>query len=103
MAFNRYSYSRVTHDKDKKFRKINTTLYPKIEASDDDEFILTKVGDRLDLLAFQYYGDVELWWVISQANDIEPGTLNVVPGIQLRIPQNLESIYSDLETINRAR
>ncbi len=44
-------------------------------------------GDRLDLLAFRYYRNAELWWFIANANpevfypeDLEPGQI-------LRIPQ----------------
>lgn len=103
MANDRYSYTTQTTDDERKFRKFNSTLYPKIEPSDDDIFIISNIGDRLDLLAFTYYGDVTLWWVIAQANKIGKGTLNILPGIQVRIPQNLEQVYSSLETINRRR
>jgi len=99
----RYQYTRKNTDENKKFRKYNTTLYPKIEPSDDDVFIITNIGDRLDLLAFRYYGDVTLWWIIAQANQIGKGTLNIKPGTNLRIPQNIENVYSNLETINRSR
>ena len=103
MANDRYLYTTRTKDDERKFRKFNSTLYPKIEPSDDDIFVISNTGERLDLLAFTYYGDVTLWWVIAQANNIGKGTLNILPGIQLRIPQNLEPIYSSLETINRTR
>lgn len=99
----RYFYSDILIDEDKKFRKLKSTLYPKIEQQDDDIIITTVFGDRLDLLAFRYYGDVTLWWIIAQSNNIGKGTLNITPGIKLRIPQNIDKIFSDLEDINKQR
>lgn len=44
-------------------------------------------GDRLDLLADRFYGDVDLWWILARANpeisypdDIEPGLVIRIPG-----------------------
>lgn len=99
----RYEFTIQDRDKEKKFRKYDSTLYPKIEFDDSDIYIITNIGDRLDLLASKYYNDVNLWWMIAQANHIGKGTLNVIPGTQLRIPQNLGKIFSDLDTINRTR
>ena len=99
----RYDYTYVTRDEDKGFRKYNSTMYPKIQPEDSDTYIITNIGDRLDLLASKYYDDVNLWWIIAQANQIGKGTLNIVPGTQLRIPQNIAKINTDLETINRTR
>ena len=40
---------------------------------------------RIDLIAYKYYKDVRLWWVIAEANDIiNPLELQV--GSILRIP-----------------
>ena len=44
-----------------------------------------------------------MWWVIAQANNITGGTLFVKPGTQIRIPQDVGSIQSDLEKINNRR
>ena len=103
MAESRFTYSTETIDVDKKHRKFDSTLYPKIELDDSDIYIYTNIEDKLDLLAYKYYGDVTLWWIIAQANHLGKGTLNILPGTQLRIPQNIEKIFSDLETINRTR
>lgn len=99
----RYFYSPILKDEEEGFRKRKSTLYPKIEQHDDDIIITTNIGDRLDLLANRYYGDVTMWWIIAQANNIGKGNLNVLPGTRLRIPQDLTRIYSDLEKINRNR
>ena len=99
----RYEFTPDGRDKDKKFRKYDSTLYPKITLDDSDVYIITNIGDRLDMIASRYYNDVNLWWIKAQANHIGKGTLNIIPGSQLRIPQNLGKIFSDLETINRTR
>lgn len=99
----RYSYSQIQKDTINQFRKIKSTLYPKIEQDNSDVIITSTIGDRLDLLAYRYYGDVTLWWIIAQANSIKNATLNIIPGTRLRISQNLEKIFNDLETINRKR
>lgn len=99
----RYQYTQRNTDRNKRFRKFNTTIYPKTEPSDDDVYITSAIGDRLDLLADRYYNDVTLWWIIAEANSIGQGTLNIKPGTRLRIPQNIDVVFSSLETINRSR
>ena len=51
--------------------------------------------DRLDLLAFRYYGDWRLEWAIAVANDIRDMTLDLKVGMVLIIP--------DKSTIDRIR
>jgi len=99
----RYQYTNRITDTNKKFRKMSSTIYPKIEPSNNDTYIITNIGDRLDLLAYKYYNDVTLWWIIAQANNIGKGTLNIKPGTNLRIPQNLEVVFSSLSTLNKSR
>ena len=58
-------------------------------------------GDRLDNLAYQFYGDSTLWWVLSVANpDLPNDSLYPTLGFQLRIPGNLSQILSDFEQLN---
>lgn len=79
-------------------------FYPNIPLSESDLYIVTTVGDRLDYLAYTYYLDSELWWIISMANNnATKGSLFPKPGIQLRIPQNISSILSQVEQFNKAR
>lgn len=67
--------------------------YPPIPPSESDIYVVTVRGDRLDLLANQYYKDPTLWWVISVANNnITFGSMFPEPGIQLRIPTNLAGV-----------
>lgn len=55
---------------------------------DDDTLYVTKPGDRLTKLAFTYYGDVTLWWVIydTNASQFLGHPLDMPLGITIRIP-----------------
>lgn len=79
-------------------------FYPNIPLSESDIYIVTNVGDRLDSLAYSYYNDSTLWWVISMANNnITRGALFPVPGTQLRIPTNLDNILELFYQFNQRR
>tara|TARA_R100000388_G_C7148412_1_gene113354 strand:+ start:245 stop:562 length:318 start_codon:yes stop_codon:yes gene_type:complete len=69
-----------------KGRTYNTTRLPIIEKSLQDRFIFSRSGDRLDNLAFQFYGDPRHWIILAIANNLGKGTLIVPPNLQLRIP-----------------
>lgn len=86
-----------------KNRVYQTTIYPSIPLRADDIYVYAKEGDRLDNLAFKYYGDVNNWWIIARANDIGKGSLYVTPGIQLRIPTHLTTIFNDFKKLNEIR
>jgi hypothetical protein len=51
----------------------------------DDRLHTVIEGDRIDLLAHRYLGDVRLWWIICDYNDIF-FPLELPPGTDLRIP-----------------
>ena len=69
--------------------------YPPIPPQESDIYVVTVQGDRLDLLANQYYKDPSLWWVISIANsNITFGSMFPEPGIQLRIPTDLNTVIA---------
>lgn len=83
---------------------IKGKFYPNIPLSQTDIYVITTIGDRLDYLAYKYYRDSEMWWIISVANNnVTRGSLFPVPGTQLRIPQNVGSILKQVETFNKAR
>jgi hypothetical protein len=63
-------------------------IYPNIPLSDDDIYVATEMGDRLDTLAFQFYNDSTLWWIIASANNIHNAPFAFEDGTILRIPQN---------------
>jgi len=78
--------------------------YPNIPLSESDVYVITTVGDRLDSLAYSYYGDATLWWIIAAANNnATKGALFPVPGTQLRIPTNVNSVLNLYKQFNKAR
>ncbi len=79
-------------------------FYPNIPLSEFDVYVITTVGDRLDNLAFSYYKDATLWWIISAANNnITRGALYPLPGTQLRIPTDVNAVLLQFEKFNQAR
>jgi len=56
---NRYKYTKIRTAKTGE-RVYAPTLYPKIEIEDTDQVVISKVGDRFDILAAKYYNDVSL-------------------------------------------
>jgi len=63
-------------------------IYPNIPLRDDDVYVATETGDRLDTLAHQYYKDSSLWWIIASANNIHNSVFAFTEGTILRIPQD---------------
>jgi phage tail protein X len=74
-----------------------TKIYPNIPLKDNDIYIVTQEGDRLDTLAYQYYGDQSFWWIIATANNIHDASFAVEDGTILRVPKNY------LEIVNKFR
>jgi phage tail protein X len=70
-------------------------IYPDIPLKNDDVYVVTQTGDRLDLLAYEYYKDQSLWWIIASANNIHNAQLGLKEGTILRIPQNYIQIQSN--------
>lgn len=77
-----------------------TNVYPEIAPTDNDYYVITTVDDRLDLLAYDFYQDSSLWWIISSANALPGDSIYPPVGIQLRIPQNIQSILTTYNRVN---
>ena len=77
--------------------------YPEIPLSINDIYIITTVGDRLDTLADKFLGNVNLWWIITTANPdvIRRDSLNLKPGMEIRIPDNVQGILETFEKLNK--
>ena len=79
-------------------------FYPNIPLAESDVYVITTVGDRLDSLAYSYYNDATLWWIISAANNnVTKGALYPEPGTQLRIPTDVNNVLNLYEQFNQAR
>ena len=80
---------------------MNTVKYPNIPLSFGDIYAYTDEGDRFDILAQTYYGDSNLWWIISIANpQFNQNSMFPPLGVQIRIPGNIEGIILDYEQLN---
>jgi hypothetical protein len=99
----RYSSIRIEQPQNEKRRYI-VTKYPEIPLGSLDYYIYTTQGDRYDILANTYYGDSQLWWVISIANPSLPQD-SLIPelGVQLRVPHpsRISSILGEFDSLNR--
>ena len=83
-------------------RYFKAVKYPEIPLTIDDIYITTTAGDRLDLLANQFYGDVRLWWIIATANPnvVRRDSFNLKAGLEIRIPYDIQNILDKFEKIN---
>ena len=95
----RYSNTKIKRDKSG-IRAYNTTYYPDIPIRNEDQFIYPHFGQRLDTLAYTFYGDSTLWWVIAKANGIR-GKLNTPQDTEIRIPGNLPQVLEDFDNLNK--
>ena len=68
-----------------------------IPKSNEDKYVVSQTGDRLDTLAYQYYGDASLWWIIAAANNIHNAPFGLKDGTILRIPQNFIEINNQFK------
>jgi len=97
---NKYTKTRRNTDK----RRYYTPLkYPEIPLSPNDSYVITLDGDRLDLMADQFYSDVRLWWIIAGANPnkIRRDSYTVPGGIEIRIPREINPILKKFEKLNK--
>ena len=98
----RYQYIPVTKNNTGK-RYLVTNIYPEIPADTNDIYIVTTITDRLDILAYNFYGDSTLYWVIAMANNLTGDSLIPTPGTQIRIPTNIQSIINQYNSANQNR
>ena len=103
----RYASIRETINQNKNLRTLGlrykvTNNYPEIPLSSDDIYVITNFGDRLDLMANQFYGDSTLYWIIASANpnQIDFGSIFIKEGNQLRIPTGLNEILRSYKFLN---
>ena len=85
----RYKTTQIIRDKRKNISKYGTTFYDDVPKTNEDVYVITQEGDRLDNLAFQFYGDQHLWWFIARVNHLK--TMNTPVGTRLRIPTSTEN------------
>lgn len=81
----------------------NTAKYPTVPQQENDIYAITEFGDRFESLAFQFYGDVTLWWIIAITNPniVDFSSIFLPIGSQIRIPQNISPIIDSYNELNR--
>lgn len=60
--------------------------FPEVPEQPDDLLYQMTSDDRLDTLAFKFYGEALYWWVIAVANGMENIDVESNLGLSLRIP-----------------
>jgi len=98
----RYNTTSNIQTASEKYRKA-TTIYPTMPINpSQDIYIRTTTIERLDKLAYTFYGDASLWWIIATANSLGKGTLIIPSNTRVRIPssQNAKDILIDIN-LNR--
>jgi len=83
-------------------RYYSTIIIETPTATTNDIYIKTTTPDRLDRLAYIFYEDQSLWWVIAAANGLGKGTYVVPSNKTLRIPSN-PNIQQFITNINNER
>ena len=105
MARSRYEFSKVIKQMDNfdnSTLSMRLSTFPTILSDEifsaDDKFHMYTSTDRMDSLAYEYYGDGKYWWVICIANDlVSPFDKTLTPGKQLRIPTNIDKVFGALK------
>tara|TARA_B100000902_G_scaffold372506_1_gene399577 strand:+ start:624 stop:902 length:279 start_codon:yes stop_codon:yes gene_type:complete len=91
---NRKTSRGTSKDLQKKYKSkqvIETSYYTVPPLDVDDKYFITQYGDRLDLLAQEFYGNRRYWWFIALVNNLT--TVNIDPGIKIRIPKKVSYVY----------
>tara|TARA_R110002074_G_scaffold360662_1_gene533442 strand:- start:790 stop:1077 length:288 start_codon:yes stop_codon:yes gene_type:complete len=94
---NRNSFTKIEN------AKYVTSRYPLFPAHELDKYIISREGDRLDMLSNEFYETVDNWWIIAQANNLGKGSLLVPAGTQIRIPYNPGTLFDKLSQANKER
>tara|TARA_R110001606_G_scaffold398647_1_gene578202 strand:+ start:1020 stop:1340 length:321 start_codon:yes stop_codon:yes gene_type:complete len=81
----------------------DSARYPLVPLDSTDIYAITEWGDRFESLAFRFYGDVTLWWIISIANPniVDFSSIFIPIGSTIRIPQNISPIIDNFVSLNR--
>ncbi len=98
---NRYKNTKIQSTKGK--RGLRTTILPNLPTDISDIIIISKYGERLDLLANKHYGNTSDWWIIAEANGLGKGSLHIPAGMQIRIPTRLDKISEKMDKLSKGR
>jgi phage tail protein X len=82
----RYHSTEIIKDSKSNDQVYKITYMPEIPKSASDRYIISREGDRLDLLANQFYKEPRMWVVLAIANNLGKGSFAIPPGKQIRLP-----------------
>lgn len=83
-------------------RITGTATYRIPPESAEDYYVISTLGDRFDILAKEYYGSDRYWYILAAANpQVRRDTLQIEPGIQLRIPLPLNKVLISINAGNK--
>ena len=70
---------------------------------DNKSYYLNLKYPEIPFSANEFLNDVDLWWIITTANPdiIRRDSFNLQPGIEIRIPSNIQGIIEAFETLNK--
>ena len=100
----RYSQIPIIKTVENEKRRFVNVKYPQITLDSQDIYLYTTQGDRYDILAFNFYQDPDLWWIINRANpNQDSASLYPAIGSQIRIPapNRLSSILLRYDILNQ--
>lgn len=83
--------NRLLNDDDEEYIETSEAMSIPTNATDSYHIVTQKDVNRLDLVAYQYYKNTLLWWIIAEASGISD-PFDVPLNTVLRIP-NKSSIY----------
>ena len=97
---NRYRFTKIRKEEDGlQYRSI--TEYPVVTPKNSDRVYYTKQGERWDNIAYKFYEDTSLWWIIARANSPYSGQLAPKVGSKVIVPKEIGDILSDFEIMNK--
>jgi hypothetical protein len=97
---NRYQYTKTVKQGATGSLYYVNSIYPDIQPQDSDYYVITTIEDRLDLLAYNFYQDSSLWWILASANALPGDSIYPPIGVQLRIPINIDNILATYKRVN---
>ena len=97
----RYSTTPIFTTEIRKKPFYGTTKYPEVPLEFSDIYVITTVGDRIDVMANEFYGDSSLYWIIASANpQLTQQSMFPPIGIQIRISQNIGALVNNFNILN---
>ena len=95
-AFSRYTSNKIINAAGAEFRGTYSLKNIETDASDKVRTVTAKYVGRLDLLAYEEYGDPRLFWLIAEANNIIDVFSEVVEGLVVTIPPQWRGGFNEL-------